>query len=433
VLFGSWLGWALDGFDFIIISYVLTDIAKTFHVSLTAAGVLVLAAFGTRWLGGAVIGSVADRIGRKNAMMIGVIIYSIGTFLCGLSWNYWALLVFRLVVGFGMAGEYSAGSTLLLETWPDRVRNKASGFLVSGWAVGGLLAATVYAPIVTHLGWRALFFVGIAPALLAVYIRLGLSETAEFTKAKASATTSKVSFFRLFSRRWILVAFSLFVMMFGSFGMNWPIQSLLPTYLKTLGYAPAAVGHLMFIASFGALLGYWFSGFLGDWIGTRWAFVSTLLVSLAFTVLTFGLAASSTVVLGALLFALQFTNLGITGLFPKYIAEHFGVAVRSAGLGATYNLGAIAGGLSPIWGSLLGGSIGLGAAIGALTFFWSLVVIVIVGFRIPSRAAARGTHARGADEVAKPRPESGTPSLQSPLLTPSGRRNLNHVREDKQS
>lgn len=404
-MLGSWLGWALDGFDFILITYVLTDIAKAFHVSLAATGTLVLAAFATRWLGGATLGSIADRLGRKKAMIIGILTYSVGTFLCGLSWDYWSLMVFRLLVGFGMGGEYSAGTTLLLETWPVRMRNKASGFLVSGWAIGGLLASAVYAPIVMGFGWRALFFVGILPAFLAVYVRRTMSETPEFTQAleNASADLPKISFFKLFSRRWLPMTLIMFVMMFANFGMNWPVLSLLPTYLKTIGYAPAAVGSLMFIASFGALLGYWFSGFLADWIGIRWAFTATLLVSLVFIALTFSTAGlGSEFVLGVLLFALQFTNLGITGLLPQYIIEHFGVEVRAAGLGVTYNLGAIAGGLSPIWGALLGDAVGLGPAIAILTLFWTLVVTVIIGFRIPAIIARR----TGISNTLPPTPEA---------------------------
>lgn len=394
-LLAAWLGWTLDGFDFVLITYVLTDIAKTFHLSLAVAGTLILAAFATRWLGGAVVGSVADRIGRKNAMIVGILIYSVATFLCGLSWSFWSLMLFRLLVGLGMAGEYSAGSTLLLESWPIRVRNKASGFLVSGWAMGGLIAAAVYAPIVSNFGWRALFFIGILPALLTVYIRWGISETDEWLQARDQQTQQTrspgISFFRLFGRQWFSVALALFLMMFASFGMNWPILSLMPTYLKSIGYSAGGVGQVMFIASFGALLGYWFSGFLGDWISTRWALVGTLAVSLAFTVLTFALASHGMATLGILIFLLEFTNLGVTGLFPKYIAEHFGVDVRAAGLGTTYNLGAIAGGLSPIWGAALASSIGLGPAIGALTFFWTAITMVIVGFRIPARALAFST------------------------------------------
>jgi len=146
---GSWLGWSLDGFDFVLITYVLSDIAKEFHISLTLAGTLVLASFCTRWLGAAVLGSMSDKVGRKKAMIWGVLIYSVATFLNGFAWNYWSLFFFRLLVGFGMAGEYSAGTTLLLESWPKHLRNKASGFIVSGWAVGGILASCAF--ILTQL------------------------------------------------------------------------------------------------------------------------------------------------------------------------------------------------------------------------------------------------------------------------------------------
>lgn len=387
---GCWLGWALDGFDFLIITYVLTDVAKEFGISLTAAGTLILATFATRWLGGAFIGSLADRVGRKNAMVLGILCYSVATFFCGLSWNYWSLLVCRLFVGLGMAGEYAAGTTLLLESWPKQLRNKASGFLVSGWAAGGLAAAVAYPLVVPTFGWRGFFYLGILPALLTLWIRRNVPDSPEWAERRASRPANEgMSFFQLFSRQWFPVAVTIFVMMFANFGMSWPVLSLMPTYLKQIGYDPQGVGHVMQIASIGALFGYWFSGFLGDWIGTRWAIVSVMAASLVIVVLTFTFATSGLLTLGILIFALQFTNLGISGLLPLYIVEHFGVEVRAAGLGTTYNLGSLAGGLSPIWGAALAGSIGLGPAICALAFFWTVVCASIVGFEIPRRVQRR--------------------------------------------
>lgn len=387
---GCWLGWTLDGFDFLLITYVLTDIAKDFEISLTSAGTLILATFATRWLGGALVGSLADRIGRKNALVLGILCYSIATFLCGLAWNYESMLLFRLFVGFGMAGEYAAGTTLLLESWPKHLRNKASGFLVSGWAAGGLAAAIAYPLVVPAFGWRSFFFLGILPAFLTLYIRRSVPDSQEWTEARAARRTDDgVSFFQLFSRRWFPVAVTIFVMMFANFGMSWPVLSLMPTYLKQIGYDAHGVGLVMQIASLGALFGYWFSGFLGDWIGTRWAIVSVMILSLVVVVLTFAFATSGLLALGVLVFFLQFTNLGISGLLPLYIVEHFGIEVRAAGLGTTYNLGSIAGGLSPIWGATLASSIGLGPAICALAFFWTIVCASIVGFEIPGRMQRR--------------------------------------------
>ncbi|MBF8189951.1 MFS transporter [Nonomuraea sp. K274] len=388
-LAGSWLGWTLDGFDFILITYVLTDIATEFEVSLTTAGTLVLATFATRWLGGAFIGSFADRFGRKTAMIASVLLYSFATFLCGLSWDFWSLMIFRLVVGIGMAGEYAAGSTLLLESWPERVRNKASGFLVSGWAAGGLLAAAVYAPIVTAFGWRGLFFVGIAPALLTIYIRFGVAEPEEWRSAADRDEAPKVSFFQLLSRRWLPVAAALFGLMFANFATTWPILSLMPTYLKSTGYDEGATGTLMFVASLGALFGYWASGFLGDRIGTRRALIWVMALSLVFVATTFAVTTAGSVVLAVSLFLVEFTSLGITGLLPKYIADHFDPTLRASGLGTTYNLGSIAGGLSPVWGGALAGVIGLGSAIGVLTAFWTLACIAVIGFDLPRRALGR--------------------------------------------
>jgi MFS transporter, SHS family, sialic acid transporter len=383
---GCWLGWTLDGFDFLIITYVLTDIAAEFKISLATAGILILATFATRWLGGAFIGSLADKIGRKNALVLGIICYSVATFLCGISWNFTSMLIFRLFVGLGMAGEYAAGTTLLLESWPKHLRNKASGFLVSGWAAGGLAAAIAYPLIVPTYGWRSFFFLGILPAFLTLYIRRSVPDSQEWIDSRANAKSDRsLSFFQLFSRQWFPVAVTIFVMMFANFGMSWPVLSLMPTYLKGIGYDPHGVGQIMQIASVGALLGYWFSGFLGDWIGTRWAIVSVMAVSLIIVVLTFAFATAGLFTLGVLIFVLQFTNLGISGLLPLYIVEHFGIEVRAAGLGTTYNLGSIAGGLSPIWGASLAGTIGLGPAICALAFFWTVVCASIVGFEIPAR------------------------------------------------
>ena len=321
-------------------------------------------------------------------MIFGILCYSVSTFLCGMSWNYGSLLVFRLLVGFGMAGEYAAGTTLLLETWPRNVRNKASAFVVSGWGFGGLAAAFVYPLVVPTWGWRALFFIGILPALLTLYIRRNVVETPEWVESRRGPSAEQsqtVSFFQLFTRQWFPVTLLLFITSFSCFGMNWPLLSLMPTYLKSIGYDPQGVGLIMQIANLGALVGYWVCGFIGDWIGTRRAIVAVLAVSLVILVLTFVFATSGPATLGALIFVLLFTNLGISGVLPAYLTEHFGVGVRAAGLGITYNLGSLAGGLSPIWGALLAGWIGLGPAICALMFFWTLVAMTLIGFQVPSR------------------------------------------------
>ena len=136
VLFAAWLGYVFDGFDYMLITYVLLDIQKEFAMSTTETSTLLLAAFVARPLGGAIFGSFADKYGRRLAMIVSIITYSVGTFLCGLSTSYIWLFIFRMIIGMGMAGEYACSSSYAIESWPQHLRTKASAFLVSGFSIG---------------------------------------------------------------------------------------------------------------------------------------------------------------------------------------------------------------------------------------------------------------------------------------------------------
>lgn len=391
--FAAWIGYTLDGFDFVLITYVLTDIAAEFHLSLAQASPLISAAFVTRWIGGALVGSIADRFGRTKAMAVGVLLYSAGTFLCGLSWDYWSLLAFRLIVGLGMAGEYSASATYAMESWPKDLRNKASGFLISGFPLGGMLASVLYPLLVPTWGWRSLFFLGLAPILLAIYMRLRLPESEEWTADRATAAERgerrSSSITELFNRRWFPLTLTLFITVFVAFCSNWPITSLMPSYLKDVGYASADVGRVMFIANLGLLVGTCLSGILADRLGTRRVYVTSILISLVLILPVFALKGSALLALSALVFLLQMTNYGPAGILPKYLADFFITRVRGTGLGLIYNLGALGGALSPVLGSTLAESIGLGPALAVLTFTWTLLLAGIMGFKVPDRIRAR--------------------------------------------
>ncbi|MFH8344578.1 sialate:H+ symport family MFS transporter [Streptomyces sp. NPDC018045] len=437
-MFAAWVGYLLDGFDFVLITLVLTEIADTFGLSTAGAASLVSGAFITRWLGGALLGAMGDRYGRKAAMIASILLYSLGTFACGFAWNYTSLFAARLVIGMGMAGEYSASATYVLESWPASLRNRASGFLISGYAGGTVLAAQLYQWVVPNWGWRWMFWIGVLPVLVALWVRRSLPEaddwSAEVGAAGARpnpfrplfagcarrqlnfllAAVASVALFCVFTpagtghtpwlaalaglcltafavqlggrRGWVLYV-SLTVTVFCAFLYSWPVQALLPTYLKTeLGYAPAQVADVMFYAGFGTMAGCWLAGFVGDRFGTRRAYAGTLLASLVFVFPVFAVQ-DSLIALGVLLFALLALGQGISGILPKYLAGHFPTAARAASLGFVYNVGALGGAVAPMLGARLAEGMSLGRALAVLTFGLTLVVIVLVGGDVPVRLA----------------------------------------------
>jgi SHS family sialic acid transporter-like MFS transporter len=432
----SWLGYAMDGFDFGLIALVLTEVADRFHLSTATAATLVSAAFVSRWFGGLVLGAIGDRFGRRTAMVLSILLYSVGTFACGLSIGYWTLFAARLVVGLGMAGEYSATTTYVIESWPRRLRNRASGFLLSGYPLGALVASQLYRVVVPHWGWRAMFFIGIVPIVIAVWLRRRLPEARDWAASVATDKPRDRTFVQvLYSGRWgwlnvaltLVVALSLFaiftarlaglrpllivlaaaglvafaaqfarrraammialmVTVFCAFLYSWPIQALLPTYLKTtLHFDPGHVATVLSLAQLGYAAGSCLAGFMGDWWGTRAAYCVGLGVSLVFVLPVFALVGGQVWLLGVLLFCQQAFSSGISGILPKYLAGHFETDQRAGGLGFTYNVGALGGAAAPVLGAQIAGRTSLGTALGGLAFGLTLVVILLVAFDVPRR------------------------------------------------
>jgi SHS family sialic acid transporter-like MFS transporter len=431
----AWLGYAMDGFDFVLITLVLTEIAADFHLSQVTAATLVSAAFVSRWFGGLAIGAFGDRFGRRPAMVLSITLYAVGTALCGFAWDYWSLFAFRMIIGLGMAGEYTASATYVIESWPERLRNRASGMLLSGYPLGTVLAAECYSWIVPHSGWRVLFWLGVIPVGLAIFLRKRLPEAKDWQEYSAredrpvSATallftgrrtlwnvpvcvaaalavlfalrgqTTAVALLLVavvaacflalavqFAGRLWPVLMTLMITVFCAFLYSWPLQSLLPTYLKTeLHYDPGQVSDALLYAGFGYAAGCVAAGFLGDRFGTRRAYTGMLVASLMVVWPVFALGEGHTVALWVLLFLLLGTSQGASGILPKYVSGHYPVRLRAAGLGFSYNAGALGGAAAPVLGARLAEPLSLGTAIAVLGLTLTAVVVLLVGLDVPAR------------------------------------------------
>ena len=352
----AYLGWALDGFDFNILAFVLVDVQRSFTINNALAGALLSISALFRVVGGVGAGAAADRWGRKGPLMFSILCYSILTFLCGFSTSYGMLFAFRALFGIGMGGVWSAGMPLALEHWPAHLRGRASGLLQSAYATGYILMALIYQfvhPLVAGTGdlsWRFFFWLGIIPALLAVWIMRGVKESPVWIESHRQRSTrpaeSGFAVGRLFKRELLPVTLHGFLLMSGMLAMYYSITYLYPKFLQTHGLPT-----LGFVVSFniGGILGGIACGRLAETrLGRRGA--SGLVTLIGISSLPMYLFSESTLILmiGAFLVGVGTGNFGMT---PTYLAERFPTAVRAAGAGFAYQAG---GGLAAVTPTIIG-------------------------------------------------------------------------------
>jgi MFS family permease len=393
VLFVAWLGWVFDSMDSTIYALVLHPALQNLlphaggppsEAAIGWYGGIIFSIFLIGWaIGGVLFGVLADRVGRTKTMVITILVYAIFTGAAALSQNWWQLALSRFVTALGIGGEWAAGAALVAEVWPEEKRTRAAGMLQSAWAAGFLIAAAVNLAMRSY-GWRPLFLVGVAPAIVALLVRLWVREPERWQKARA-AGHGGVSLRALFSpelRRATLVGSALaFVAVFGLWGAtNWT-----PTLVRTLpevarhdaARQTADVSVATMMLNVGALAGYLAFGPLADRWGRRPVFALMCAGSLVMLPLTF-LAPASYLHVLLLLPVLGFFNNGIFSGFPIYLPELYPTRLRATGAGFSFNIGRVLASAGPfVTGSLVAalGSFGRAASVVALIYALGLAVL----------------------------------------------------------
>jgi MFS family permease len=404
------LGWMLDSFDVMLYALVLASMMLDLGISKPTAGWLGSIALLSGAAGGIVFGVVADRFGRTRALMASVLIYSIATAACGFAQSIWQLAAFRVVLGFGMGGEWASGAALVSETWPDEHRGKALGLMQSAWAIGYAAAAIVTWLVMPIGGWRAVFFVGILPALLTLWVRRRVEEPAIWrasqslqaerarTQAAASRSSSSppsssdaaadaignglVRVLSVFVGPHWKLTLALALMSSCTLFAWWGFNLWIPAYLSLpiseggIGLTTAAMSGFIVAMQVGMWFGYVTFGFVADVIGRRRTYV-IYLVSAAVLMCTYGLVREPVVLLLLGPFVAFFATGHFSGL-GAVTAEIYATDIRATAQGLTYNIGRVASAVAPFAVGSLAKTHGFGVALSVASSAFLLAALMFI-------------------------------------------------------
>ncbi len=387
-LLAGFLGWTLDAFDFFLVVMTLTAIAQEFRRSDAAIALTLTATLAFRPVGAFIFGLLADRYGRRVPLMIDIVFYSIVEVLSGLAPTYASFLVLRALFGIGMGGEWGVGASLVMEKAPAEKRGTYSGLLQQGYAAGYLLAALCYFVVFPRWGWRPLFFIGGAPALLALFIRFRVSESEAWRRTRHQDWAGLV---RGIAANWKLYVY-LTILMAMMNCVSHGTQDLYPTFLQRgLGFSAGQRSALTALSMVGALVGGVLCGRWSDRWGRRRTIV--LALSTALLIIPLWAFAPSVPLLVAGAFAMQFMVQGAWGVVPAHITELSPDSVRGFLPGFAYQCGV-----------LIASSIATLEALFAahLTYAWAMAATAGIVFVLGAIVAALGPERLGVAYGSEP-------------------------------
>ena len=330
----SFLGWTLDAFDFFVLVFLVDTLAAHFHVSTSKIIFTITATLAFRPVGAVVFGLLADRYGRRRPLMANVVFFSLFELACGFAPNYTVFLILRAIYGIGMGGEWGVGASLAMESAPTRWRGILSGIVQSGYSIGYLLAAVAARFVLPLWGWRAMFWVGGIPALLAFYIRYQVKESQAWEQHRAPTVRAIL---RTASGHWKIFSYLVLLMTLMMF-LSHGTQDLYPHFLRDVHNIPVAtISYVAILYNMGAVIGSFSFGHFSESLGRRRTILLALALSLAVIPLwAFG---GTLAALTAGAFLMQVGVQGAWGIIPAHLNELSPDSVRGLMPGFAYQLG----------------------------------------------------------------------------------------------
>jgi MFS family permease len=385
-LLGAAIGYAMDGFDLLILGFMLKSISAELGLTQPQAASLVTATLLGAVIGGIVFGMLSDRVGRVRVLTWTILVFALFTGLCALAQGYWDLLAYRTIAGTGLGGEFGIGMAMVAEAWPASKRARASSYVGLGWQLGVLAAAIVTPILLPVIGWRGMFAIGIFPAVAAYFIRHSLDEPEVFIER--TKDKPKESPLRLLVKDWETTKLSLgmailcSVQNFGYYGvMIW-----LPNYLSTrFGFALAQSAVWTCVTIAGMAVGIFCFGHIADRIGRRPAFFMYMLGAAVMVVVYSRLTDPFQLLIAGAIMGF-FVN-GMLGGYGALMSELFPTAARATAQNVLFNIGRAVGGLGPVVVGWIASVYSFELAIGMLAALYCLDILAMI-LLIPERRGA---------------------------------------------
>lgn len=375
-LWGSALGYAMDGFDLLILGFMLRAISADLGLSQAQAASLVTATLIGAVIGGIGFGMLSDRLGRVRVLTWTIVLFAVFTGLCALAQGYWDLLIYRTIAGIGLGGEFGIGMALVAEAWPASKRARASSYVGLGWQLGVLGAALLTPLLLPAVGWRGMFAIGLFPAVVAYFIRQRLHEPEVFVRR--AARSPKVSPLRLLfgdretARNSLGLVILCSVQNFGYYGvMIW-----LPNYLGgRFGFSLTQSATWTAVTILGMAIGIFAFGHIADRVGRKPAFFGYMLGAAVMVVVYSRLTDPAALLIGGAVMGF-FVN-GMLGGYGALMSELYPTAARATAQNVLFNIGRAVGGFGPVVVGAVALSLGFDTAIALLALLYVLDILVM--------------------------------------------------------